>query len=159
MSMQTKWDDRFLEMAELVSRWSKDPSTQCGAVITDSNHRVLGVGYNGFPRGVEDRPDRLNDRPTKYRMIIHAEVNAILNSISSVVGCTLYVIPLAPCSDCAKLVIQSGITRVVCPRMPVGKERWQESVELTKQMFSEAGVVLDEIDDSENNSLPSMRCC
>lgn len=147
-------------MATLVSRWSKDPSTQCGAVIADSFHRVLGVGYNGFPRGVPDDTEKLEDRQVKYRMIIHAEVNAILNSISSVSGCTLYLIPFAPCCDCAKVIIQSGITRVVCPVTPSDlKDRWHESLTIARQMFSQAGVVLTELDDTENNKLSTVRCC
>ena len=73
------WDKRFLDLAEHVAGWSKDPSTQVGCVIVNDKRVVVGLGYNGFPRGVEDTPERLNDRPTKYLMVQHAEVNAILN--------------------------------------------------------------------------------
>lgn len=132
-------------MAETVSKWSKDPSTRCGAVIVDSSKRILGLGYNGLPRGVEDTEERLHTRELKYSLIVHAEVNAILNASTSVSGATLYVLPLAPCHECAKVVIQSGITTVICPKMNHDIEsRWSNSVRLTREMFAEAGVLLRE---------------
>ena len=80
----TKWDLRFLKLAHHVGQWSKDPSTKVGAVIVDAQRRVLGIGYNGFPRGVDDSPGRYHDRPTKLDMVVHAETNAIMNAVSSV---------------------------------------------------------------------------
>ena len=73
-----KWDLRFMEMARLVSTWSKDPSTQTGAVLVDTEKRIISVGYNGFAAGVEDSNERYDDRPTKYKMVVHCEVNAVL---------------------------------------------------------------------------------
>ena len=80
----TKWDDRFLVLAKLIGSWSKDPSTQVGAVIVDNKNRIVSVGYNGFPRGVEDSEKRLCNRQEKYDIIVHAEVNAIAFANKSV---------------------------------------------------------------------------
>ena len=107
------WDTRFLNLAEHISKWSKDPSTKVGAVIVDTNRRIVSTGYNGFPVGVMDSYDRLTDRDTKYEMIIHAEANAILFAHQRMNGMTLYTTPFQPCSRCASLIIQSGISRVI----------------------------------------------
>lgn len=138
-----KWDSRFLELAEHVAGWSKDPSTKVGAVIVDGKRRVRGLGYNGFPRGVVDAPERYEDRQLKYPRVVHAEANAILNSVGSVEGCTLYVAPLPPCAECAKLIIQAGIRRAVFddPNVTEFKNRpWGESAVIALEMFKEAGV-------------------
>jgi dCMP deaminase len=107
-----KWDYRFLELAESVSKWSKDPSTKVGSVIVDSKRRVIGLGYNGFPRGVKDSEDRYNDRETKLLFVSHAERNALDNAPGSVEGATLYA-TMFPCNECCKSIIQKGITRIV----------------------------------------------
>lgn len=106
-----KWGNRFLELAEHVATWSKDPRTKVGAVITDDLNRIIGIGYNGFPRGVVDSPALYQDRESKLQRVVHAEANAILNSNTSVRGCKLYV-TLPPCNECAKIIIQSGIAEV-----------------------------------------------
>lgn len=139
-----KWDHRFLALADHVAQWSKDPSTKVGAVIVDGQRRVRGLGYNGFPRGVDDLPERLNDRPTKYAFVVHAEANAIL-SAGRVEYCTIYTSPLCPCQDCAKLIIQAGITRVVTVK-PADAARWAESFENAGAMFREANVTVEFID-------------
>jgi dCMP deaminase len=135
----TEWDQRFLDLAEHISQWSKDPRTKVGAVIVDEKKRVVSIGYNGFPRGVEDTPDRYNDRPTKHLFVAHAERNALDNSPMTVENCTLYV-PLVPCSECAKSIIQRGITRVVSyvPDRKGERFNW----DITDTMFAEAGVEL-----------------
>jgi len=133
------WDSRFLETARLVSTWSKDPSTKVGAVITHGKF-VVSLGFNGFPKGVADLSERLENREVKYKMVIHAELNAILTARQRLEGCTLYVWPFMPCSQCGSAVIQSGIKRVVAPK--IDNERWTESFALTTQMFSEAGLEL-----------------
>lgn len=141
--MGNKWQQRFLEMAKLVSTWSKDPSTKVGAVIVDHEHRVVSVGFNGFARGVEDRPERLNDREVKYKMVVHAESNALLFAQRNLNGCTLYVWPFMPCAACAAKIIQTGITDVVAPPASVEQmERWSKDFELTRQMFQEANIGL-----------------
>jgi dCMP deaminase len=106
------WDFRFLQLAETVASWSKDPSRKVGSVIVDSKQRVLSLGYNGFPRGVEDQIARYEDRDTKLKFICHAERNALDNAPGSVEGATLYA-TLFPCNECVKSIIQRGITKVV----------------------------------------------
>ena len=134
------WIHRFLRLASHIASWSKDPSTQVGAVIVHPVTRViLGLGYNGFPRSVEDHPDRLNNRPVKYSMIVHAEVNAILNASTSVRGAFLF-LTYPPCNECAKLIIQSGIERVYAYKTT--DERWLAAIATTQTMFDEAGVML-----------------
>lgn len=139
------WDARFMALAEHVAGWSKDPSTKVGAVIVSPDRRQLTTGYNGFPQGIADDA-RLDDRDTKYALVVHAELNAILNAPTRPVGSTLYVWPLPPCSACAAAIIQSGIRRVVCP--PSWQERWARSNEQAAAMFAEAGVRMDTIGDS-----------
>lgn len=138
--MKTHWDKRFLDMAQLVSTWSKDPSTKVGAVITDWHNRIVSIGYNGFPAGIKDN-ERLEQREKKYEMIVHAEMNAILFSNRDLQECTLYTYPFEPCSRCASIIIQSGIARVVSYLNT--DKRWEESFELSRKMFSEAGVEID----------------
>ena len=133
------WDNRFLQMAGLVASWSKDPSTKVGAVIARPDNTIVSLGFNGFPRGVEDDPELLNDRKEKYARVIHAEMNAILNAGgNSLKDCTLYTWPLPPCSNCAAMVIQAGIRRIVAPRP--SNDRWKESNRIAHDMFSQAGV-------------------
>lgn len=135
-----KWDLRFIELAKLVGSWSKDPSTQVGAVIVDDNNRIVSVGYNGFPQGIMDN-ERLEDRDTKYKIVVHGEINAILFANKSVAGCTLYTIPFEPCPRCAGLIIQSGIKRVVAPKNT--NARWEEDFKISRELFSEAKIVVD----------------
>eukprot|EP01041_Mallomonas_annulata_P005349 gene5349-10696_t len=112
------WDDYFMAVAFLSAMRSKDPNTQVGACIVNPDQRIVGIGYNGFPRGCSD--DELpwakeadDELDTKYPYVCHAEVNAILNKNSADVrGCKMYV-ALFPCNDCAKIIIQSGIVEVV----------------------------------------------
>lgn len=140
-----KWQKRFLSLAEHISAWSKDPSTKCGAVITKGNC-IISLGFNGFPMEVDDHSSRYTDRELKYQMIIHAEINAILFAKESLDGCTLYTTPLPPCCRCAAQVIQSGITHIVAPQCTTDLgERWEESLEIAKQMYIDAGVTLTEV--------------
>jgi len=134
----TDWDERFLQLAQHIAQWSKDPSTKVGAVIVRPNRTIASVGYNGFPRGVND-DERLNDRPYKYAMTVHAEANAILSANERLDGCTLYVTPLSPCSSCASILIQSGIKRIVA-YMPHQPEHWADSFAIARTMLDEAGV-------------------
>lgn len=138
------WDSRFIALAKHIARWSKDPSTQCGAVIVDVDKRIISTGYNGLPRGVEDTPERLEVRDTKYGLVIHAEENALLYARQSLGGCTIYVWPMPPCSRCAAKIIQSGITRVVS--VPVlSREvhlRWSKDWLLANQMYVETNTQL-----------------
>lgn len=138
---QALWDARFLSMARLTSTWSKDPSTKVGAVIVRPDNTIAGLGYNGFPRGVADNVDRYLDRNYKYPMIVHAELNAILNTKEPVNGYSLYVVPLSPCATCAGAIIQAGIKRVVA--LTLSPERWKTNFDIALTMFREAGVDVD----------------
>lgn len=134
------WDRRFINLAEHIAGWSKDPSTKVGAVIVDGKRRVISMGYNGFPRGLSD-DGRLNYRDTKLALTLHAEANAILFAKCDLVGATIYTWPMMPCSHCASLIIQSGINRVVS--IPNSNPRWQESFALSQIIFEEAAVSLN----------------
>lgn len=142
-----QWDKRFIEMAYLIANFSKDPSTQCGAVIIDQNKRIISTGYNGFARGVKDTKERLNNRELKYPIIIHAETNAIMFAKQDLTGCSIYVVPMFTCARCSALIIQSGITNVYyAPTKEKDKnERWGSEFELSKTMYQEAGVRIHEI--------------
>ena len=136
------WDRRFLDLARHVSGWSKDPSTQVGAVITRGKF-VVSLGFNGHPKGVHDTPERLENREVKYRTIIHAEMNAILTAKCDLEGCTVYVWPFMPCSQCGAAIVQAGIKRVVAPRTE--NDRWAESFRVSQEIFREAGVEMVEL--------------
>lgn len=145
VTKKTNWDLRFINLAGHFAGWSKDPSTQVGAVIVDDKRRVLAHGYNGFPRGVEDSPERYEDREQKYPRAVHAEMNAILNTGTpwQLEGAVLYS-TMTPCCECAKAIIQVGIKRVMIPiqRAAVTEagKRWEKSFDVTYSMFKEAGV-------------------
>ena len=136
-----KWNTRMLALAELVAGWSKDPSTQVGAVIADGSHRIVSQGYNGLPRGVSDDPAVLADRDEKLRRTIHAEINAVLFAGRSVAGCTIYVTH-PPCARCAAVLIQSGIARVVHADRALRPD-WAADLASARAMFAEAGVHVD----------------
>lgn len=119
----SKWDARYLDLAQHVAGWSRDPSTKVGAVVVRPDKTIASMGFNGFPRGVLD-DERLNDREVKLRMILHAEQNAILSAHERLAECTVYVWPMPPCSHCAAVLIQAGIKRVVAPSP---QRRWVES--------------------------------
>lgn len=143
------WDEYFIGVAKLSGKRSKDPSTQVGACIVNDENRIVGIGYNGFPRGCEDdeypwvnNGDGLN-LDTKYPYVVHAEVNAILNSTTRLKNARLYV-TLFPCHECAKMIIQAGITEVVYVS---DKYAHTASVMASKKMFNSAGVRLRQIPD------------
>jgi len=138
-----KWDLRFLEMARNASTWSKDPSTKVGSIIVDDDKRVISVGYNGFPKGVND-DERLDDRQEKYKVIVHAERNALLFANKDVEGCHIYTYPFIPCSVCAGMIIQAGIKRVVSVKN--NNLRWQQDFKVSRGLFHESGVTLIEYD-------------
>ncbi len=147
-----KWQKRFFDLAKLVATWSKDPSSQVGAVIVDDKKRIVSVGFNGLPIGVKDTEERLNTREIKYELIVHAEANAILTAPKSVAGCTIYVHPYLPCSRCAGAIIQSGIKKVVVEDRPI-PERWLNNFMLAKSILEEAGVEIEIVaeDDEAKN--------
>lgn len=136
-NMDTKWHRRFFTLAEHVALWSRDPSTCVGSVIVNNDKQVLSLGFNGFPRGVEDLPERYSDKETKYKFVSHAERNALDNAYVDVKGATLYS-TLFPCCECAKGIIQKGIKEVVTPAPDLS--RTHNNLDESLQMFSEAGV-------------------
>ena len=141
------WDQRFLDLAKHISSWSKDPSTQVGAVAV-RERRILATGYNGFPRGVADLPGRLHDRNEKLLRTIHAEANIVAQAARNGVSlnkATVYVWPFVPCSSCCASLIQAGIERVVVPDMP-SPDRWAVSFKMSQQMFQETDVELTLMD-------------
>lgn len=112
-----KWEEYFMGIAELSALRSKDPSTQVGACIVDDQHKVVSIGYNGMPRGIDEEKipwGHGEGLDSKYLYVCHAEFNAILNTRDGahLNGCTLYV-TLFPCNECAKAIIQVGIKEVI----------------------------------------------
>lgn len=140
------WDEYFMGLAHLSALRSKDPSTQVGACIVSEDKKVVGIGYNGFPIGCSDdefpweREGEFMD--TKYAFVVHAELNAILNSNQDLHGCCVYV-SLFPCNECAKAIIQSGIKRIVYES---DKYADTDSTRASKQMLKAAGVQMDRLD-------------
>ena len=134
------WETYFMGIAHLSALRSKDPNTQVGAVIVDQEHKVGSIGYKGFPKGCSDDEypweNEGSSLETKYVYVVHAELNAILNSPRTVKGCSIYV-SLFPCHECAKAIIQSGIQEIVYES---DKYASSESVLASKRMLESAGV-------------------
>jgi dCMP deaminase len=146
------WDDYFMGVSILSAQRSKDPNTQVGACIVDQNKKIVGIGYNGFPIGCSDddlpwarKADTINN--TKYPYVVHAEVNAILNSTKKLHNATMYV-ALFPCNECAKLIIQSGITEIVYLE---DKYAETDTVKAAKRMFDMAGVRYRKLEPKHNS--------
>ena len=143
-----RWDKKYLDLAKYIANaWSLDPSTKVAAIVVNWEYQQEFIGYNGFPAGVRDDPERYADRELKYKLVVHAEANAIRKAGLLAKGATLYVYPtflLPPvCNECAKDVIQAKIKEVVGyepdltdPRA----KRWEESIKISRMMLAEAGV-------------------
>ena len=144
-----KWGKRFLRLAREISSWSKDPSTKCGAVISDGKF-IVGSGYNGFPKRINDNKEDYENREIKYQRVIHAEVNAVLNSRQSLEGCTLHVWPLPPCEVCANIILQVGIQKVLTMR-PNEEQltRWVVKIGIAFDTFTRAGIHVIYYDEEE----------
>lgn len=133
------WAKDYVDLAEWwAQRKSKDPSTKVGAVIVRPNRTVVSIGYNGFPRGVSDSPERYADRETKLSMVVHAEANAIVAAGILPPDCTIYC-SMFPCNNCAQLIIQAGIKHIVSP-LPPKVSKWSKAHELSCMLFYEADV-------------------
>lgn len=143
------WDQYFLGISKLSAMRSKDPNTKVGACIVGQDNRIVGVGYNGFPYGCEDDVFPWENEgdfgETKYPYVVHAELNAILNSVRSLHNCRIYV-SLFPCNECAKAIIQSGIKEVIYSD---DKYKDTAAVKASKRMFNAAKVSFRQIDDVE----------
>jgi dCMP deaminase len=143
MSAQpSAWDLKFLGLAKYVAGWSKDPSTQVGAVAVGETPNLLSLGYNGFPPGVADLGERLQDRETKYRLVVHGEINALINAQFRPV--TLYVTH-PPCVRCTvQILAYRSIKRVVSIKPSEDMlSRWAADFNESQMLFSEAGVTLE----------------
>jgi dCMP deaminase len=142
------WHEYFFQMCNLIATKSKDRSTKVGTVIVGPDNDIRSTGYNGFPRGVNDDIDSRHDRPIKYMYTEHAERNAIFNAArtsTSLNGCRIYV-NYYPCDECARAIIQSGISKVLInSKMKMG-EHWNESCDCAKEMFDEAGIEVELIE-------------
>ncbi|GAB9153404.1 deoxycytidylate deaminase [Bradyrhizobium diazoefficiens] len=144
---QLWWDLYHLRVAREIAAGSKDPSTKVGAVIVRPDRTVAATGYNGFPRGIADTAERLNDRDVKYGLVVHGEINAILTAREPLHGYTLYTWPFLTCERCALHVIQAGIKRVVAPTLDEERRvRWKASLDAAQAFYAEAGVACEQID-------------
>lgn len=140
-SFADHWHLRFLDLAQRIATWSKDPSRGVGAIIVSPARQIVSTGFNGLPQGIADLPQRLT-RPAKYDLICHAELNAIVQCARNGVtprGCTLYS-TFSPCVQCSLAIIQAGIAEVVTHECANGDEHWQRSLALARELFAEAGV-------------------
>ncbi|MBM3505082.1 MAG: deoxycytidylate deaminase [Alphaproteobacteria bacterium] len=138
---EDKWDERFLAVAKLAATWSKDPDAKVGAVVVDAQGQIAGVGYNGFPRLVEDSVERLGDKETKLEMVVHAEENALLGAGVRARDGALFVFGKPVCARCAGSIIQARIKRVVAQEPKDGTEsKWDKSGKIGRKMMEEAMV-------------------
>ncbi|MDG1548847.1 MAG: dCMP deaminase family protein [Candidatus Poseidoniaceae archaeon] len=145
--MTSKWDIRFIGLAQHISKWSKDPSTKVGCVVVGEDREIRSTGFNGFPRGIDDDEERLMDREKKYPLICHAEENAIMHAARigvSLKDSTAYV-TWPPCSRCARSLIQAGIREIVYPETGKIPDRWIEDFTISDSMLNEAGVAVRSI--------------
>ena len=137
------WSDKYIKLAKEISTWSKDPSTKIGAVVVGADGQILSQGFNGFPRGIKDSEERLNNRERKYELVVHGEMNAIYNASLNGVSLkdsTIYVYGLPTCNECAKGIIQVGIKKVVAMRPAKYNSDWDKSNKNAAALFKEADV-------------------
>jgi dCMP deaminase len=152
------WDRRFIELAQHIAQWSKDPSTKVGCVVVGPDREIRSTGFNGFPRGISDDLDRLADRAQKYPIICHAEENAVMHAARigmALKGCIAYV-SFPVCVRCARGMIQAGIREVVYPADIAVPEAWAVDGVAARALFAEAGVCVRMID-SPLNILEQLR--
>lgn len=139
------WDEYFMGVALLSAQRSKDPQTQVGACIVSPRKIIIGIGYNGFPLGCDDDEFPWANKgaflETKYPYVVHAELNAVLNASGSVSGATLYT-TLFPCNECAKIIIQAGITEIVYLS---AKYAGTETDRAAKKLLTAAGIALRQL--------------
>jgi len=146
--MKTDWDKRFMDLAEHVSKWSKDRRKKVGSVIVDDDRRVISMGFNGFASKINDDVEERHVKPLKNFYVEHAERNSIYSAAKSGIalkGTTIYINWFA-CSECCRAIIQSGIKRVVCIKPDFEDDSWGEAFKVSKSMFEEAGVEVAYLD-------------
>lgn len=137
--MRESWEKWYLSIAHQAASRSRDPSTKVGCVVARRNNTIVAVGYNDFPRGVLNLPERYEHRPTKYALTVHAERNALDQIYEDASGHSIYCTH-HPCNECAKSIIQRGIARVYIDSNVVLPDSWNESVAYAKLMFDEVGI-------------------
>ena len=131
-----RWDHFWIDLAKVYASQSKDPSTKVGAIIAKGKD-LISAGYNGFPAGIGD-DHRLNDRELKYKLVVHAELNAVIRAGKDARGATLYSWPFPPCVHCMGAILSAGIARIVAPHnIP---DRWKPDFLFASDMAREAGV-------------------
>lgn len=155
---QEIWDKHFLDLCLQRAHMSKDPSTRVGSIIISPERDLLGSGYNGFPRQIKDTPERLNDRDTKLKLVIHAEMNALLSAakLGIKVQCsTMYIAATdksgeiwggPPCTRCLVHVIQAGVIEIVTYKFKTIPSRWMDDLLYSKELIIEAGISYREVD-------------
>lgn len=137
------WDKRFIDLAHNIADWSKDRKKKVGALIVDEDRRIISTGYNGMAKGINDDVEERHEKPLKLSYFVHAEANAIYAAAKSGIrtkGCAMYA-TFHPCSECAKAIIQSGITHVVCYE-PDWNSSWADTARIARDMFKEAKIVV-----------------
>lgn len=156
--MTERWDKYFLDLALVNAAMSKDPSTQVGAVIVGEDNETLCGGFNGLPRSIADTSERLNDRETKLKYVVHAEMNAVLVAARrgiAIKGCTMYVVARdtksgriwggCPCIRCTVELIQTGIKQIVSYDSSGVPERWRGNLVEAETLLVEAGIGYREV--------------
>ncbi len=134
-----EWDKRFYGMAEYVAGFSKDPRCKVGSVVVTADRRQFSIGYNGFPRGTADIKQHLMDDEVRQQLMVHGEINSIVNSPFSVADCTLYATKY-PCHACAGIIANARIVRLVCPRGDLDHARWGQSYRIAADILLNAGI-------------------
>lgn len=143
--MKHGWTKRWMQMAQLVATWSKDKSRRTGCVIVDERQCIVSLGWNGFPRGVDDFVPERRERPLKMMWTHHAETNAICNAAANghkTLGCTMYLI-WYPCATCAREIIQAGITALICVEPDWNDANWKDDFSIVRDMLDEARIKVE----------------
>ncbi len=155
--MSHRWDAHFMRKALENASMSKDPRTRVGSVIIGPDYEPISDGFNGFPRNIQDTPERLNDRDLKLKLVVHAEMNAVLNAARvgiSTKGCTLYLAATddtglvwggPPCTRCTVEIIQAGIAEIVSFPWKNVPSRWDADIKMAGELLAEAGVKYREV--------------
>jgi len=155
--MSDRWDRHFLQLAVDHARMSKDPSTRVGAIIVGPDREIRSTGFNGFPRGIADTHERLHDRDTKLKLVVHGEMNAILNAArvgTPLKGCCLVLAATdnsgavwggPPCTRCTVEIIQAGITEILSWPQKAVPSKWHDDLALARTILEEAGIKYREI--------------
>jgi len=152
-----RWDRHFLSLAECHARMSKDPSTRVGSVIIGPDREIRSAGFNGFPRGIADTAERLGNRTEKLRLVVHAEMNAVLAAARVGIplkGCSLYLVATdnsgaiwggPPCVRCTVEIIQAGITEIVTWPFKSVPSKWLADITTARELLLEAGIGYREV--------------